>query len=216
MKDSARFILPEKGIFKPNNQDDPLPFYYKPAIGHIFRARIEQGLSLLSPPYPRILEIGYGSGVLLPSLARLGEHVTAIDIASDPEKVGKSLERMGITCTLIRGDVKDYPFDGQEFNLIVAFSVLEHIKNPKPLFGRFQQLLAPNGVLLVGMPRVDKLMQKAFSLIGFKGIEKHHVTNYSECIKAAEKYFILEKRAHIPSFLPETLGLYFNILFSKK
>ncbi len=212
---TGRFRLPEAGVLMPNNQDDPLPYYYKPVIGRIFRARIEQGLSLLSPPYGAILEVGYGSGVLLPSLCRLGDYVAGIDLASDPEVVGRAVRGLGAECTLVKGDLCDELFPQVKFDLVVAMSVLEHIDDLDKVFRRFYEILKPGGCVLVGMPRVDRLMQAAFSMIGFRGIERHHVSDYRQCMEAAKEGFELTSRAWLPSWLPESLGLYFNLLFRK-
>jgi len=65
--------LPPAGTLVPNNDVDPLRFYYRPLIGRVFRARIDAGLALLSGRYRRLLEIGYGSGLLMPTLARVLE-----------------------------------------------------------------------------------------------------------------------------------------------
>ena len=83
--------MPPKGTFQPNNADDPLPYYYKPFIGSIYRSRIEQGLNLLTPPYESILEMGYGSGLLLPSLSDMCNSLSGIDLNSNPKQVGKIL-----------------------------------------------------------------------------------------------------------------------------
>lgn len=208
------FLLPEEGIFQPNGPDDPLPYYYKPMVGALYRARIEQALSLLNPPYSDILEMGYGSGILLPSLHALGNSVSGIDLQSNPEEVNERLKKVGVTSTLIRGDVAGDYFEKESFDLIVAISIFEHILDLPPVFERLYQLLRPAGQLLVGMPRVDKLMEKAFSMIGFSNIQDHHVTDYNTCIAAASRFNLI-RSAHVPSMLPTSCGLYFNMLFQK-
>jgi len=210
------FLLPPKGSLTPNTPDDPLPYYYKPLVGWFFKKRIEQALALLNPPFKSVLEVGYGSGILLPSLAQMADRVTGVDLASDPEVVGANLRRLGVQCHLIKGNLLEVTFDKEGFDLIVAISVLEHIQDLEPVFERLHELLTPSGYLLVGMPRVDKFMEKAFASIGFKGIEQHHVTTYKMCIEAATPWFRLVKRAHLVPWLPEWAGLYFNMLFQKK
>ena len=67
----SRFQLPEQGVLQANGPDDPLPYYYKPVIGKIYCERIKMALDLLTPPYGAILEMGHGSGILLPSLSKI-------------------------------------------------------------------------------------------------------------------------------------------------
>ena len=44
---SLRFELPARDTLSPNNDHDPLPYYYRPWIGRLFRHRLQMGLSLL-------------------------------------------------------------------------------------------------------------------------------------------------------------------------
>ena len=209
------FKLPHQGIFQANGPDDPLPYYYKPLVGGIYRARIEQALSLTNPPYAHILELGYGSGLLLPSLCALGTSVAGIDLQSDPAKIYPCLKKVGVECSLVQGDVADAFFEPETFDLIVAISIFEHISDLRPVFEQMHTLLRPSGQLLVGMPRVDPAMSKAFALIGFGDIDAHHVTDYKTCQAVAEEWFELVRSRHLPAFLPKGLGLYYNMLFKK-
>jgi 2-polyprenyl-3-methyl-5-hydroxy-6-metoxy-1,4-benzoquinol methylase len=210
------FQVPPKGTFQPNNADDPLPYYYKPFIGSIYCSRIEQGLNLLTPPYESILEMGYGSGLLLPSLSDMCNSLSGIDLNSNPKQVGKILFKNNVNCSLVKGDVLASHFPERSFDLIVAISIFEHIHDLSQLFNRIHELLIPGGQLLVGMPRVDPLMDKLFRLIGYDHINDHHVTNYKECLMAASKYFDLINLSSLPQWLPHSCGIYFNILFQKK
>lgn len=212
---SKRFHLPAAGIFQPNGTDDPLPYYYKPVVGSIYRERIEQGLALLKPPYTRILEIGFGSGIVLPSLCTMGESVYGVDLNSHVDIVEESLRQARCNCTLIQADISAAEFEHESFDLIVAFSILEHIRTLPPLINQLQSCLKPGGHLLVGMPRVDRLMERAFQLIGFANINEHHVSDYKQCLAACEKDFSLIKLASLPATLPESFGLYYNMLFEK-
>ena len=64
MSDKVKFVLYEEAVFAPvTRYDDPLRYYYKPLIGALYRKRISDGLSLLTPPYKRMLDFGYGSGL---------------------------------------------------------------------------------------------------------------------------------------------------------
>ncbi|HNR86827.1 MAG TPA: class I SAM-dependent methyltransferase [Spirochaetota bacterium] len=215
-KTRVRFILPEANAFTPNNIDDPLPYYYKPVIGSLYRARIQAGLDLLAPPYRRVLEFGFGSGLLLPSLAGTGAEVHGIDLNSDPATVQRSLDTAGVKASLKSGDLLAAGYPGEYFDLIVAFSVFEHIADPGAILGEMSRITVAGGRLLVGMPRVDRVMERFFQFIGYQGIEKHHVTNHREFTRHAGAWFTLEKIVSMPSLLPQAAGLYYNMLFVKK
>lgn len=216
MKNAAKFKLFPKGTFQPNNADDPLPYYYKPLIGTLYRYRIEQGLSLLSPPYENVLEFGFGSGLLLPTLAAISNNLYGIDIVSDPSVVGLCLKQINIRAKLYQDDLLRVNFQDNTFDLIVAFSVFEHIDDCNRIIKEVFRILKPEGKFLVGMPRVDKKIGKLFRLIGYDRIEQHHITDYKSFLNACQGQFILEKHTRLFSFLPSYLGLYFNMLLKKQ
>lgn len=193
MKNAAKFKLFPKRTFQPNGDDDPLPYYYKPLIGALCRYRIQQYLSLLSPPYENVLEFGYGSGLLLPTLFAISYRLYGIDIASNPSVVQSCLQKLGINAKLYRDDLLTINFPNNTFDLIVAFSFFEHIHGCKKILQEMFRILKPHGRLLVGIPRVDKDMVKLFRLIGYDRIEQHHVTDYKNFPNACGDYFILEK-----------------------
>jgi 2-polyprenyl-3-methyl-5-hydroxy-6-metoxy-1,4-benzoquinol methylase len=139
-----------------------------------------------------------------------------MDLQSDPDKITPCLEKLGIACNLIQGDVADGYFNEESFDLIVAISIFEHINDLSPVLERMHGLLRPSGQLLVGMPRVDRFMDKAFGIIGFTNINEHHVTDYKMCRQVAAEKFDLAGFTHIPSLMPTFCGLYFNMLFQKK
>ena len=216
LSEKLSFYVPKEGILQPNGPDDPLTYYYKPIIGYLYRARIIQSLSLLTPPYKSILELGYGSGVLLPTLCSIGNSVHGIDLTSDPQKIKFNLCKIGIDAELTRGDIVNLDYHDESFDLVVAISVIEHISDLSPVINKVFKLLCPGGVFLVGMPRVGAIFSKAFHLVELEyPIDKHHVTNYHQLLKAATECFDLVKFTNMPNFFPAFLGLYFSMLFRK-
>src|SRR3954467_2206464 len=65
-----RLDLPPQGVLRPNDAHDPLPYSYPPAVGWLYRHRLQMGLDLLPAGGRRVLEVGVGSGVLVPTLTR--------------------------------------------------------------------------------------------------------------------------------------------------
>ena len=215
--DKIKMLLPPEGALEPNDAEhDPLRYYYRPLTGGLYRKRIESGLALLRPPYRRILEIGYGSGITLPTLAQMGGELWGIDTQSVPARVSDRLEKISVHARLVQADICHWQHDGEPFDLVVAFSVLEHIADPAVVLRRMAGLLRPHGTLLVGMPRVDKAMASMFPLIGYHGIEGHHVTTFREVCQCARPYFMLDALRVFPGWCPPWAGLYFNMLFLKR
>jgi 2-polyprenyl-3-methyl-5-hydroxy-6-metoxy-1,4-benzoquinol methylase len=212
------FELPPKGTFVPNHDvDDPLAYYYKPITGYMYKKRIQLGLNLLNcDRYENVLEFGYGSGVLLPSLAKISKNLYGIDTTSEPSVVNSSLSKLNLRAELKKEDITKAGYPSSYFDLIVGFSVFEHISEPDSILSEMCRILKPDGKLLAGMPMVSGWMGKLFVLIGYNTIDEHHVMNHNEFIKRAGKFFNLEKRNRLFRFIPENTSLYFNILFSPR
>lgn len=210
------FELPPKGVLSPNTKDDPLKYYYRPIIGFLYKNRIQKGLNLLENSYDSILEVGYGSGLLIPTIMKIGKNVVGLDRDSDPKIVENNLKRLGLKVKLLKGDILDTKLPKESFDLVLAFSIFEHIKDIKTAINEVHRILKPGGNLLVGMPRVDKLMEKLFPLIGCKTIKEQHVTSYKEFLDATKEHFRLVKFSKMPGFLPSIAGIYFNMLLKKE
>jgi ubiquinone/menaquinone biosynthesis C-methylase UbiE len=197
-------------------REDPLRYYYLPIVGHIFRARLEQALSLLSPPYSSILELGYGSGILLPALAARGKEIHGADRDADPDEVAHAISRYSVNAQLTRQDARVLGYPDGRFDLVVAISLMEHIRDVDTVLKEVSRVLKPGGEFLVGMPQSNILMSFLYRLIGWREASTIHVTDYHTVKACAECYFHLTKEARIPSHAPRWAGLYFTMLFQKR
>ncbi|NEQ98921.1 MAG: class I SAM-dependent methyltransferase [Cyanothece sp. SIO2G6] len=208
--------LPPKGTLIPNNSDDPLAYYYVPLVGKLYTGRINMALKLLqNSEFNKVLEVGYGSGVLMPTLSQICHEIYGVDLGSDPDTTGKRLATLGCYPKLSRGIPDKLEFADETFDLVVAISVLEHIKAIQPFLAELHRVLKPGGSLLVGMPAVNKTMEYLFRAIGFAGIEAHHVTSPEEMCQAANSMFELESTNWMPGVFPSNIYLYKAFCFKK-
>lgn len=219
-------ILPPKGALGPNNKDDPYRYYYVPLVGRLFTARIDLGLRLLDglPRPAAALELGYGSGLLLPTLCRLADSVSGVDLSSEPAEVIGRLRALGVINLphLIKGSADDLPFQDAAFDLIVAFSLFEHLPEAVLLrtIHEAARVLRPGGHLLVGCPAVNRGMSVLFRAIGFRDIEHHHVSDIHDVLHlagtgASPGPFVRCKQATLPAALPLGTALYSAVLLQK-
>ena len=215
---NVKFIVPRKGVLTPNGASDPIDFYYKPISKSMYIGRIQAGLDLLKPHYERVMEFGYGSAILFPTLDMICDELYGLDIDSDPKIIFKNVVGLNLRHRpiLSQKDLIAEKYPSNYFDIVVAFSVFEHIKDPDKLLKELFRVIKPNGQLLVGMPRVDKYMKQLFRLIGFNKIDDHHVARHQDFVTNASKYFELIDKQHFPRYCPEIWGLYFNMLFEKK
>ena len=89
------------------------------------RTRVEEIVRRAKPAYS-VLDAGCNEGFLSQALIEAGFKVTSADISD--EAIGKAKEFFGIE--VIKADVNALPFKDNEFDLVVAGELLEHLANP--------------------------------------------------------------------------------------
>ena len=163
---SIRLDLPPRGVLKPNDADDPLPYYYHPWVGWLYCHRLQMGLDFLPAGGRRVLEIGVGSGVLVPTLTRHYADYTGTDLTLAPGL--DALVAAGCHAEFRRADLlRDDDLPAGRYDAIVCFSVLEHIRDSDGAARSLARALAPGGTLVTGYPMVSRLMTRAFAAIGY-------------------------------------------------
>lgn len=200
----ARFKLPPRGALRPNSDVDPFKFYYAPLVGRVFAARLDAGLALVETRFRKLLEIGYGSGLLMPTLAPICDSLVGVDREPEPPGLRDALAKLGARpAALVQADVQALPFADGEFDGAVAFSILEHLKRDQleRALAEIARVLAPNARFLVGCPAVHRAMNAAFAAIGFRDIGHHHFSSIADVLDAARPRFTIEKRATLPRAL---------------
>ena len=160
-----------------NGPTDPIEYSRKPLVGRLFRERINRGFALLPRRrFARAMEVGYGAGAVLLALAPDASELHGIDLDADPAPVTGMLASRGVPASLVKGSVYELPYPDSHFDLVVCFSVFEHLHEYERGLREVTRVLQPGGFFLLGMPSVNKAMEAGFLAIGYKGIEDHHVT----------------------------------------
>lgn len=203
-----------------NGPTDPIEYYRRPLVGALFRRRINLGIRLLPRRrFRRGLEVGYGSGSLIPTLAGGVEEMHGIDLDADPQPVRRMVEQRGHRAELIQGSVYALPYPKDHFDLVVCFSTFEHLHEYPRGLSEIQRVLAPEGVFLLGMPAVNKTMEYLFHAIGHSTIDDIHVTTPRMVQDAfATTGLQLTGQAYLDFPFPRPFGmrLYHNWLLRKK
>jgi SAM-dependent methyltransferase len=202
-----------------NGPTDPIEYYKRPLIGRLFRERINRGLRLLPERrFGRVLEVGYGAGAVQLALAGSTDELHGIDLDADPEAVTQLLAARAVRSQLLRGSVYELPYGDAYFDLIVSFSVFEHLHEYPKALAEVRRVLKPGGLFLLGMPSVNKLMEAGFHAIGFGDINDHHVTtpaNVERAWPAAGLRLVQASFLDFPPRLPLSVRLYHTWLLER-
>jgi ubiquinone/menaquinone biosynthesis C-methylase UbiE len=202
-----KLILPPAGTLKPNDQHDPLPYYYRPFVGWLYRKRLRMGLDLLPARASRILEVGVGSGILVPTLSSNFPHYTGTDLV-----LADGLQRLvapSCQAEFVEADLlQNSRLPEASYDVVICLSVLEHIADADGAASALARVLVKGGTLIAGYPMVNRLMANLFRTIGFGNIEDHHVTAPATIHKALGRVLRQGPRKALPAFAPVSLALY--------
>ncbi len=202
--------LPDRERFKgcPIPKDDPLRFYYWPIVGSLYRRRVDGCLALLGTG-KRVLEVGYGSGTSFLGLAERFEEIHGLDTHDYGPAIAQVFEREGLNVTLRRGSILNPPYPDGHFDAILAMSILEHLRpeDQPHVMGQVHGLLRAGGVLVVGVPGLNRMMSLGFRLLGCD-ISQHHFSSPQVVLASASTVLTVERVIRQPPFLPDAFLTY--------
>ena len=103
-------------------------------------------LAALVPRDTLLLDLGTGTGGLLPLFGRHLDRVVAVDLSRG--MLGRAQERVresGVSVELVRADVESLPVATASVDGVVANMILHHLPDPPRLFREMARVLRPGG-----------------------------------------------------------------------
>ena len=201
------FYLPEK-IPKKTNPSDPVEWYYKPLFGYGYKKRLALALDALGTNYNKLLEVGYGSGILLPELSRHCQELHAIDIHNNITPVQEMLECENVRACLKVGSILDLKYTTNTFDAVMSLSVLEFIdKNHLPIaLKEIHRVTKSGGRIVLGFPRYSKLSDLVFRLYGLRADDLYSCS-YHDMVAAVKNEFP-DAEIYLWPSIPNTMAIY--------
>jgi len=208
-KNKAKLNIPYKkeDLHITKEYGDCSGYYYLPVIGWFYVKRVKMICELMRASGKKVLDIGYGSGLLFHELNNRFCFLSGMDIRKDAKSVKDKLQKSGIRTNLINGNLFHIPYMDASFDCIVAMSVLEHISDLEQPVREMRRVLKDDGELICGFPTKNIMMHQFFKLIGFND-DKDHPSSHNYVYKVLKENFKIEKTIRLPSFLPMDHCLY--------
>ncbi len=122
-----------------------------------FHSRAE-GLARQHPRPGRLLDVGGGDGVFSVVMGRRGWDVRSVDV--EPDVVRYATEVLGLSCSV--ADVERDPLPEGPFDAISLWGMLQLAYDPRAVLERLRPLLAPDGVLAIGVSNYGGLGSRLF------------------------------------------------------
>lgn len=144
-------LLPREHLIK-TSPVDHAEWNYDGILGFVSRQRFALVESLLPERIGELLEIGYGSGIFLPTLMRRADRVYGVDVHEHVAPATDVLARNGVTATLVRGSAEALPFDDASFDAAVVVSTFEFVSDLERAARELARVLRPDGCAIVVTP----------------------------------------------------------------
>lgn len=159
-------------LFK-NNYDES---YFNTVVeaNPFLKKDIEQKMQLIksNKGHGHVLEIGCGDGALLKEI-QANYNVRGVDISKYAiTKASKIIDSKKLKVL----DIEKEDIDG-DFDIILAFDVMEHLKNPDEVIKKIKKSLRKNGVFIFSVPNNYGIFGKMMTKI-FNFIDKTHVSTF--------------------------------------
>lgn len=201
-------LLPRRALVK-TGPVDHADWNFHPLLSLIQRRRFHIVLSLLGENrFQRLLEIGYGSGVFMPELARRCEELYGIDIHPNHESVAASLATFHINARLFSASAEATPFPNSFFDCLVAVSSLEFIEDLDAACAEFRRILRPQGALVVVTPGYSRLADWGLKILTGEDPKRNFGDRRERVIPTLAKYFSMERKVIYPPFGNSLISLY--------
>ena len=176
-------IIKEHDSYEIGEAALPAYSHKNPLINWLFWKRIKiayQYANNSSKGKSKILDFGCGSGILSYMLAKNNHNITACDIEFAPLRLLNNNIRFPLNIDFIEGDILHKNLEINTYDIIYALDVLEHIDALEPYIKLFDQLLTPNGVIIVSGPTENTLYKIGRKIAGNRFTGDYHVTTISK------------------------------------
>jgi len=201
-------LLPEQALIRTSELDQGA-WNYHGVLGWVSRRRIVMVDDLLrGRPGGRLLEVGYGSGLFMPALARHATELHGIDVHDKPAEVAAVLAEHGLTARLCTGSVTELPYPDDSFDTVVAISVLEFVDDLDGACRELRRVLSPSGRLVVVTPGHSPLLDAGLRVLTGERAEDTFAGRRQRIRPTLARHFRTERTRAVPPFAPGALRLY--------
>jgi SAM-dependent methyltransferase len=205
---SGLYLLPADALIATSDVDHA-DWNFRPLVGNVIRLRYEMLQKILANRhFGSVLEIGYGSGVFMPHLARQTDHLYGIDPHPRSSEVTAVLNRFGVSADLVTGSATEMPYPDQSFDLVLAASAMEFIDDLPKACREILRVLRPGGVAAVVTPGESPLLDFGLKILTGASPKKDFGDRRKSIIPTLLEHFELRQRLDRPRYLHRVVRLY--------
>jgi len=181
-------LLPRDALVKTNDLDQA-DWNFRPVLGWVQRLRMRCVAAVLtsSPRAERLLEVGYGSGVFMPELARHAGHRFGADVHRNGAQVAATLAVRGCPAELTRASAGALPYRNGSFDTVVTVSTLEFVPDVPAAVAELVRVTRRGGRLIIVTPGQSALLDLGLRVLTRERAEDTFEGRRSLVVPAVEK-----------------------------
>lgn len=203
-------IYPDINLLNKTGEVDYYYWNYKFPIKYIQRYRFSCILKLLgNKRYPRLLEVGTGSGIFLPELARHCGKLYACDIHPHFENIKYLLNNYNINNYELKSQsIEETNYPDNYFDVIVAVSVLEFVNNLQAAISEIKRILKKDGVFITICPMNSKFLDTILAFYSEKKPKEEFGESRIYVGNALEQNFTVIKKGFMLPIIGKLFPVY--------
>jgi ubiquinone/menaquinone biosynthesis C-methylase UbiE len=208
-----RLLKPE--LLIKTGEVDHADWNYRPVLGWIERVRFSLVITLLNEVKCHcLLEVGYGSGILMPELSRYCDELSGIDIHDKAVDIQKVLDQNGVKTKLYTGTIEKSILPGNYYDYVVAVSALEFVHNISAACQEIRRILKPEGFLIVVTPGRSKMLDFGLKILTGESAEHDFENRRELLLPTLMENFTLTQSLIVPPIIGHLVPLYIGLKLS--
>lgn len=159
----------------------------------------------------KVLDLGCGTGLNTPSIAKHFPNTIACDVDPRLETAANNfLSSFGVKIPVIIYDGKKLPFKDSTFDIVNCVEVIEHAENPDLMLSEINRVLKPDGILHITSPNKYWPIEAHYRLPFLSYLPKNLADIYVRLFKKGEKFDGIYTTPSYKEFL-NMLNKYFEV-----
>ena len=209
IRDRDLHLLPRDALVK-TNELDQADWNFRPVLGWVQRLRLRCVASVLtsSPRAARLLEVGYGSGVFVPELARHADGVFGADLHRNGPAVTATLATRGFAARLVTASAGALPYRDGSFDTVVTVSTLEFVPDVAVAVAELVRVTAPGGRLVIVTPGQSRVLDLGLRILTRERAEDTFEGRRTLVVPAVERSARMLEVRTLPVGIGKLLPLY--------
>jgi len=208
-------LLPPSALIR-TGPVDHADWNYRPLIGSVQRVRFQLIRRLLgSARFDRLLEIGYGSGVFMPELAKRAGELYGIDPHPMPRQVEDVLRKHGVHATLATASAEALPYADGYFDCAVSVSAIEYVDDIDRACMELTRVLRPGGIVVVATPGASPLWDLALRISTGENPQQY-ADRRQRLLPALKRHFDVQDEIAVPPFGGRLMRLYTGVRLARR